>query len=685
MDYEGVIVKRIVTILVLGLMLIMNMPILDNATALETTNDPTATGELDDDWTNPTNAYSSDDSYASVSSTSIDSQDYYNYGFTDMGTLITQLEIGYEYYINRTDCNSVVYVSNNGGTTYSAYLQETPKNADDDSIVWLDVTDAFGDAWVWDEMSNDNFRVKFSSSPSGSCFAGTWYLDYIPVRITTSTPFNIEIREPLNGHEVQNIIDLIAFVDTAETIDQVTFQISGDSLWYVATYDSTSDTYRYLNFDTRMYSTGSFYTLTARANASGGRFALDTAIIYINNQNQGCTQDENGNWQCPSGGSKPYPPERIEENLGDGTIIDPFYTLIYTIEASGTGTSVNFEDARISTSDTIKKDWLHVSNYDYSNRVWYNTSSTILQNTTYLTYYSGGGGQETWVNSSVSVTGYRFVEVKRVRGFNWTYNQDTRIYTYSLTITNSLSYTMDVELLYVGVAPNTYADPKTITVKDVTNNDILDNGQDFRSDFGGFHLAFDDLTSGSSREFTYSYTDFVEGSNIITPTLTIYDPDVQSEPSIRSGHSYILASKTLYQSNPFDYSGRMTVTFQTSGKPVKTSMIVEDGDGSVWCTGDCLWEGDQLIVQDLSLEAYSHTDFYFFYDIETPDDIADWASIILPYIVIILGLITLISLVALITKKYPEKQGKKIALIMIGSFFFALILGFVAFILPKLT
>jgi len=119
------------------------------------TQSPTAIGA--GVWTNPTNAYTSDDSRAS-SSTPDNTQIYKNYGLSvPSDAAITKVEIGYE---GNTTVNDGVAVSVSRTGEGGPYSSEFPiALSPDEDERWTSVTSAFADWKYWD-FSNANWTVK---------------------------------------------------------------------------------------------------------------------------------------------------------------------------------------------------------------------------------------------------------------------------------------------------------------------------------------------------------------------------------------------------------------------------------------------------------------------------------------------------------------------------------------------
>jgi len=131
-------------------------------------------------WTNPQNAYGSDNVYATTS-TNLAEHTYYNYGIAGSGS-ITKVEVIVEWYASSAKGTLEIYVSWDGGSTWSSKYTIPNRLIDGQDLV--DVTGAT--TWTWAKLSNSNFRVKVKAVRTGPP-TPTWYLDWVAVRVTEMT------------------------------------------------------------------------------------------------------------------------------------------------------------------------------------------------------------------------------------------------------------------------------------------------------------------------------------------------------------------------------------------------------------------------------------------------------------------------------------------------------------------
>ena len=155
---------------------------------------PTALGT--NAWTNPTNAYSSNDSRATATpgkSTDV-AGIWKTYGITDPASpsTISKVEVGAEWAVD-TDTSIFtlrVRASYDNGTNWTTYVDDTGEQTSE-SLVWYDVTDSR--AWTWAELGNANFLVDVTASQGNSKTAVTCSLDHCPVRVTYATVSPCEV------------------------------------------------------------------------------------------------------------------------------------------------------------------------------------------------------------------------------------------------------------------------------------------------------------------------------------------------------------------------------------------------------------------------------------------------------------------------------------------------------------
>ena len=136
---------------------------------------PTATGAYANTWTNPTNAYSSNDTYAIA--TALEGQDYQDYDFgIPEGATINGIEVSVESYVSSSTSLTV-------SLSYDNYSHAaTPKyilmEESESSLVVGGATDTWGRDWTVSEFSNANFGSYFYLN-----YDVTAYIDHIKIKV----------------------------------------------------------------------------------------------------------------------------------------------------------------------------------------------------------------------------------------------------------------------------------------------------------------------------------------------------------------------------------------------------------------------------------------------------------------------------------------------------------------------
>ncbi len=153
---------------------------------------PTATGGIgatDDFWTNPANAYSSNDVYATMlMANSSAYQSFYNFGFSiPAGATIVGLEVKVEYYMSGTpganNCRLYLWKTDktvwNGQTGDGFPETKTVEGTDTEGS---SSTFAGGESWVVADFSNAAFAIKILIRDSVEA-GHTFYCDHIQVKV----------------------------------------------------------------------------------------------------------------------------------------------------------------------------------------------------------------------------------------------------------------------------------------------------------------------------------------------------------------------------------------------------------------------------------------------------------------------------------------------------------------------
>ena len=141
---------------------------------------PTALGSTFSQWTNATNAFSSNDSSASET-TANDKQDYRDFSFNvPAGNTINGIEVKLEASGSTAAGTIGVELSWNSGTSVTSSGKVTNTLSTVDDVYSLGgATDTWGRSWSASDFSNANFRVRVNANPSSN----TINLDAMQVRV----------------------------------------------------------------------------------------------------------------------------------------------------------------------------------------------------------------------------------------------------------------------------------------------------------------------------------------------------------------------------------------------------------------------------------------------------------------------------------------------------------------------
>ncbi|MCJ7572355.1 MAG: hypothetical protein MUO82_10865 [Candidatus Thermoplasmatota archaeon] len=146
---------------------------------------PSATGSYKNEWTNPTNAYSQNNVYATCqpSGATTNEQDYYNFGITTTCMDdITDIKIYIDAYCSAVSIEYfTIKLSWDGGTTWTS-TQNTPAIGTTDTNTYVSIGGLWGRSWSLSELSNANFRVYLLGYTSGGIV--TIYFDHIYLVVT---------------------------------------------------------------------------------------------------------------------------------------------------------------------------------------------------------------------------------------------------------------------------------------------------------------------------------------------------------------------------------------------------------------------------------------------------------------------------------------------------------------------
>jgi len=143
---------------------------------------PTATGSTVNQWTNPSNAYTSNnsDTWATAST---QKQDYSSFGFSiPAGATIDGIEVSMEggNVAGCPVCSVGVDLSWNGTTNYSAQKDISWNNGADTIKTYGGASDTWGRSWAVSEFSDANFFLRAEATDA---VYGAPDVDHIKVKV----------------------------------------------------------------------------------------------------------------------------------------------------------------------------------------------------------------------------------------------------------------------------------------------------------------------------------------------------------------------------------------------------------------------------------------------------------------------------------------------------------------------
>jgi hypothetical protein len=151
--------------------------------------DPTTTGEISNDFTNPSNAYASDDSDATVAfTTGTPAQDYGDFGISiPSDSTIRGISVRVE---SGADSTTPIYtikieLSKDNGSTWpvsKSAVYDFEATDIDQTFVFGHARSLWGTTWSPSDLSDANFRVRITISQDGT-ISRTYQLDHISVRV----------------------------------------------------------------------------------------------------------------------------------------------------------------------------------------------------------------------------------------------------------------------------------------------------------------------------------------------------------------------------------------------------------------------------------------------------------------------------------------------------------------------
>ena len=141
-----------------------NFSVIEIAASNTGWKDPTTTGETDNNWTNPTNAYTSDNIDATESTTGTNGdQDFGDFGISLTDETIRGVQVKVEFTADTSTEVAKVAVEvslDNGSTWSSALAGQLENDGADDIIIYGHANYLWGETWTASDTSDDEFRVR---------------------------------------------------------------------------------------------------------------------------------------------------------------------------------------------------------------------------------------------------------------------------------------------------------------------------------------------------------------------------------------------------------------------------------------------------------------------------------------------------------------------------------------------
>lgn len=323
--------------------------------------------------------------------------------------------------------------------------------------------------------------------------------------------------------------------------------------------------------------------------------------------------------------------------LDDDTLfIDPYRTIVYTVKVSDSGSSLTFSRPYPSTSDevTVISDEIWIAPESYT-RLWINDTAgagtELLNVSTDVTYYNIEWGFAISVQTSgasSSVRADRVTTVRLIDSFDWGWNRPSGLFAHTSTISNSISYNMEVVRCYWAF-PTEDADGRdiqidvaSIEVWDDDNNLQLSKGRHYEAtEAGGVSLEYRWVnTSGTSASRTiriqFTRASLSQGESY----YTVYDNDISIADTY--GNAPFTTNVHHTQHGTANFEGKIIIRFDLTGRyngehlDIR-SLIIKRSDTSLaqQYTYDSI--SNELRITDQSVgagESITYTLYWDWYD-----------------------------------------------------------------------
>ncbi len=151
---------------------------------------PTTTGSPSNEWTDPSNAFSSDNTYATATNDN-DDQSYGGFGFSiPAGSIIDGISVEVDAMVvgGVGTWQVQVRLSPNGGSTWTDWQSTDQLTTTVFTYTLGGPSDPWGRTWDPTELSNANFRLEIRANSIISPPMGGLWVDQIRVRISYQAP-----------------------------------------------------------------------------------------------------------------------------------------------------------------------------------------------------------------------------------------------------------------------------------------------------------------------------------------------------------------------------------------------------------------------------------------------------------------------------------------------------------------
>lgn len=366
---------------------------------------------------------------------------------------------------------------------------------------------------------------------------------------------------------------------------------------------------------------------------------------------------------------------------------DPSYVMWYDLFDSDTALPAALQQLYVigEADYEVMHDVLVVPKSD-AERIWINDTKsttttaddTIMLNTTDqfssidlahnpIISHSGTNVGENVTVTKPEGTAYdteRYSTVRVTRSFEWTIaTRSASTWTHAFGLDNDLTRDLLNVELYIPFEPTVLADLKTVELFDVSNNQILLPGNHYILSSTGVWFGFDTLSSGSSRTFTVTFTELVEGTDILEPTCTLL---TAPSPATFEGVSMLSVSVSCINQNAFVYTGRVVINLGTLGTEINVHTLrVTDTAGSKF-TNIVPITSMIIAIYGVTMSAFTSRELILYFTFVDANPSRNWLRENL-WTVFMLGIVLIFAgiTLAIWPHKRDDKQRKMTGILVI--------------------